>query len=103
MKPSRSSSQSNAPSLALRSSAGSSESSNFSASSPAAMPSSRCAYSYHRVHARMAVDPAGLAEGHVFAGDVLKFDRNVFEHVPEPGTLAFAHAPHEAAGFAVGT
>ena len=43
-----------------------------SASSPAAMPSSRCAYSYTTEYTPDAVvDAAGLAEGHVLAGDVL--------------------------------
>ena len=55
------------------------------------------------VDARSAVDAAGLAEGDVLAGDVLEFDRNVFQHVAQPGAFALAHAAQEAAGLAVGT
>src|SRR3546814_2944537 len=35
------------------------------------------------------------------AGDVLQFDRDVLEHVTEPGALVLAHAPDEAARLAV--
>ena len=47
------------------------------------------------------VGAAGLAERDVFAGDVLQLDRDVLEHVPEPGAFVFAHAPEKAAGLAI--
>ncbi len=55
-----------------------------------------------RVDAR-PVGAASLAEGDFFAGDVLQFDRDVLEHVAQPGALVLAHAADEAAGFAIGT
>ena len=45
---------------------------------------------------------ARLAERDRLARDVLQLDRHVLEDVPEPGALALAHAPVEAAGLAVG-
>jgi hypothetical protein len=48
------------------------------------------------VHA-LRVGAAGLAEGHVLARDVLEFDRDVFEHVAQPGTLALTQAPDQSA------
>ena len=53
-----------------------------------------------RIHARL-VHAARLAERDVLTRDVLQFDRDVFEHVPQPGALAFAHAPDESAWLAV--
>ena len=44
---------------------------------------------------------AGLAEGDVFAGDVLQLDRHVLEHVAEPGAFVLAHAAEEAAGLSI--
>ena len=58
---------------------------------------------HDRIHAGLAVDAARLAEGDVFAGDVLQFDGDVFEHMAQPGAVAFVHAADEAAGLAVGT
>jgi hypothetical protein len=54
---------------------------------------------HHRIHARSLVaDAAGAAEGDVLAGDVLQLDRDMFEHVPEPGAFVLAHAADETAG-----
>ena len=44
----------------------------------------------------------GLAEGDGRAGDVLQLDRDMLEHVAEPGALALVQAADEAAGLAVG-
>ncbi len=44
---------------------------------------------------------ARLAEGDVLAGDVLQLDRDVLEHVAEPGALVLVHAADEAAGLAI--
>src|SRR5579871_464309 len=44
---------------------------------------------------------ARLAEGHFLAGHVLQLDRDVLEHVPEPGALILTHAPEESARLAV--
>ena len=55
-----------------------------------------------RVEPRL-VEAARLAERDVLAGDVLQFERDVLEHMSEPGALVLVHAADEAAGFAVGT
>ena len=57
---------------------------------------------HHGVDARALVDAACLAEGDVFAGDVLQLDRDVLEHVAQPRPLAFAHASEKAARLAIG-
>ena len=44
----------------------------------------------------------GLAEGDRRAGDVLQLDRDMLEHVAEPGALALVQPADEAAGLAVG-
>ena len=44
----------------------------------------------------------GLAEGDRRAGHVLQFDRDMLEHVAEPGPLALVQPADEAAGLAVG-
>ena len=44
----------------------------------------------------------GLAEGDRRAGHVLQLDRDMLEHVAEPGALALVQAADEAAGLAVG-
>ncbi len=84
-------------------SAGNSDDNKFSASSPAATPSSRCTYSYTteytpgrssemlRVLPKVTFSPATFCS----------LDRDVFGHVPEPGTFALAHAAFETAGLAV--
>src|SRR6202011_2511217 len=41
-------------------------------------------------------------EGNRFAGDVLQLDRDVLEHVAEPGALTLAHAAEKAARLTVG-
>ena len=54
----------------------------------------------HGIDAR----PAGasrLAEGHLLAGDVLQFQRDVLQYVAQPRPLVLAHAPEEAAGLAI--
>jgi hypothetical protein len=53
-----------------------------------------------RVDARGA-GAAGLAEGDVLTCDVLQFDRDVFEHVAEPGAFVFAHAAKKSARLAI--
>ena len=53
-----------------------------------------------RVDARRA-GAARLAERDVLAGDVLQFDRDVLEHVAEPGAFVLAHAAEEAARLAI--
>ena len=45
---------------------------------------------------------ARLAEGDALARHVLQLDRDVLEHVAEPGALVLAHAPQETTRFAVG-
>jgi hypothetical protein len=57
---------------------------------------------HHGVDPRALVDAACLAEGHVFAGDVLQLDRDVLKDVAEPRPLAFAHASEKAARLAIG-
>ena len=53
-----------------------------------------------RVDARRA-GAARLAEGDVLTRDVLQFDRDVFEHVAEPGAFVLAHAAEKAARLAI--
>jgi hypothetical protein len=53
-----------------------------------------------RVDARCA-GAARLAERDVLARDVLQFDRDVLEHVAEPGAFVFAHAAEKAARLAI--
>jgi hypothetical protein len=48
------------------------------------------------------VQATRLAEADVLAGDVLQFQRDVFEHVAEPGALVLVHAADESAGRLVG-
>ena len=48
------------------------------------------------------VEAARLAEGDVLARDVLQFERDVLEHVAEPGALVLVHAADETARRLVG-
>ena len=57
----------------------------------------------HRIHAWSTVNAARLAERDVFTRGILQFDCHMLEHMPEPGTLAFLHAPDEAARLTIRT
>src|SRR5882757_8194737 len=46
---------------------------------------------------------AGLAERDLLAGNILKFDGDVLENMPEPRTLIFAHASKETSRLPIGT
>jgi hypothetical protein len=56
----------------------------------------------HHVVDTALVRGAGLAEGHLVAGDALQFQHHVLEHVAQPGPLVLEHATDQAAGLAVG-
>ena len=56
----------------------------------------------HVVDARL-VGAARLAEGDPYSCDVLQFDRDMLEHMPEPGALVLGHAADEATRLAVRT
>ena len=66
------------------------------------MPSSRCAYSYTTVYTPGLPGAARLAEGDFLARHVLQLDRDVLEHMAQPGAFVFAHPAQEAAGLAIG-
>ena len=86
-----------------RRSAGSSECSSFSAEIAGRDALLLLRVLVDHVSRRRAIvaDAARLAERDVLAGDVLQLDRDVLEHVAEPGAVVLAHAADEAAGLAI--
>ena len=69
-----------------------------SASSPARLPTCSSSYCRRRGTARGVPVAARLAEGDRRAGEALELDRDVLEHVAEPGALVLGQPADEAAG-----
>ena len=57
---------------------------------------------HHGINTRCS-GAARLAECDLLAGDILQLNGDVFENMPQPGTLILPHAAKKAAGFAIGT